>query len=177
MFLNGYHATGIKEITEMVNIPKGSFYNHFRNKEEFGLEVLKYYCDNGIAYLKNVLLDTSRTPMTRLDAFYSGIIAYQKDIAKCKLGCIMGNFSQELGDTNERFREALDLEFNDYEAVFVECIRQAQETGEVSANLDPNLVGSFLINSWHGAIVRMKSTGTTKPLEDFKTFIFQQLKN
>ena len=177
MFLNGYNATGIKEITDKVDIPKGSFYNHFTNKEEFGIAVLKYYCDNNIVYLKSVLQDTSESPMKRLDNFYSSIIEYQNNIAKCKGGCIMGNFSQELGDTNDIFREVLDIEFNEHEAIFVQCLQEAQEEGEIGREMDAELVGSFLINSWHGSILRMKTTGTTKPLEDFRTFVFQQLSN
>ena len=54
MFTNGYYATGIKEITESIEIPKGSFYNHFSNKEEFGLEVVKMYCDNGLEMYKSI---------------------------------------------------------------------------------------------------------------------------
>ncbi|OUS02531.1 hypothetical protein A9Q86_03230 [Flavobacteriales bacterium 33_180_T64] len=177
MFVNGYYATGIKEITSSVNIPKGSFYNHFSNKEEFGLEVLKDYSLSGLEYLKNVLITSGGSPLKRLDVFYSGIIEYQNNIAKCKLGCIMGNFSLELGDVNEAFREVLDEEFNEYEAIFTECLKEAQEKEEIRKDLDVDLLGAFLLNSWHGALLRMKSTGTTKPLEDFKTFVFQQLSN
>lgn len=177
MFINGYNATGIKEITDKVNIPKGSFYNHFTNKEEFGIEVLKYYCSVGLVKLQDALINSEDSPMTRLDKFYTGIIDFQNEVLKCKLGCIMGNFSLELGDTNEAFRKILDVEFNEYESVFTQCLAEAQDIGEISKDLDINLVGSFLINSWHGAILRMKSTKTTKPLEDFKTFIFQQLLN
>mgnify|MGYP000132608583 CR=1 FL=1 len=43
MLLRGYGGTGIKEITDKLGIPKGSFYNHFKNKEIFGLEVLDHY--------------------------------------------------------------------------------------------------------------------------------------
>src|ERR1700722_6945091 len=34
----GYAATGIQSIVESVNVPKGSFYNHFASKEAFGAE-------------------------------------------------------------------------------------------------------------------------------------------
>ncbi len=38
----GYGVTGISEITEKIGIPKGSFYNHFKSKEEFGIAVLDF---------------------------------------------------------------------------------------------------------------------------------------
>jgi len=89
----------------------------------------------------------------------------------------MGNFSQELENTNENFKEALDVEFNEWEAIFLQCLNEAQLDRAFNENLDPKLVGSFLINSWHGAILRMKPTSNTKPLEDFKAFVFEQLLN
>ena len=177
MFLNGYNATGIKEITKSIGIPKGSFYNHFSSKEEFGLEVLKYYCDRGLAYHRESLLTGGLSPMKRLDKFYSEVIASYRDESDCKLGCVMGNFSLELADVNENFRNMLDLEFNEFEAILTQVVEAAQEQGEISRNLDSKLMGAFILNSWHGALVRMKSTGTIKPLEDFKTLIFQHLVN
>lgn len=60
MFLNGYNATGIKEITDSIEIPKGSFYNHFTSKEAFGLEVLQNYTDNGINWHKKSLIQTKK---------------------------------------------------------------------------------------------------------------------
>ena len=175
MFLHGYNATGIKDITNRIAIPKGSFYNHFSSKEEFGLEVLKFYCDRGLELHKSALLASEDAPLKRLDDFYSGLIADYRDASNCKLGCVMGNFSLELADVNENFRQVLQLEFAKLEAVIVQCLEEAQERGDMNQELNPKLLGSFILNSWHGALVRMKSTGTIKPLEDFKTLIFHQL--
>ncbi len=177
MFLNGYNATGIKEITSEIGIPKGSFYNHFSSKEEFGLEVVQNYCNNGIAFYRRALLNDNPSPIDRLNKFFTEIIDNYNKLMNTNLGCIMSNFSAELGGANEAFRELLDKEFEECESVLLACLDEAQEKGEISGDLDTKLVGAFLLNSWHGAIVRMKSTGNTKPLEDFKSFIFQQLSN
>jgi len=89
----------------------------------------------------------------------------------------MGNFSQELEKTNENYTEVLDVEFNEWEAIFLQCLNEAQLERAFNENLDPKLVGSFLINSWHGANLRMRPAGSTKPLEDFKAFVIKQLLN
>ena len=47
----GYHGTGLQEILDAVNIPKGSFYNYFGSKEDFGAEVIQHYIDPFIAQL------------------------------------------------------------------------------------------------------------------------------
>jgi len=89
----------------------------------------------------------------------------------------MENFTKEVEATNKNFNEIFDLEFNEWEAIFIQCLNEAQEEGEINEDLDPKLVGNFLINSWHGSVLRMKSTATNLPLEDFKAFVFKQLLN
>ncbi|MDT7832352.1 TetR family transcriptional regulator C-terminal domain-containing protein [Flavobacteriaceae bacterium S356] len=175
MFLNGYHHTGVKEITDSIDIPKGSFYNHFSSKEEFGLAVLQHYCDNGVQFHEKGLLQSKESPLTRMKAFYKGMIkGYVKDL-DFKLGCVMGNFSQELGDTNERFRQVLDDEFNKCEHIIVQCLNEAKQSKEIDNNIDTKSMGAFILNSWHGALVRMKSTANGKPLDDFYNLIFTQI--
>ena len=39
----GYHGTGLQEILDAVQIPKGSFYNYFGSKENFGAVVIEHY--------------------------------------------------------------------------------------------------------------------------------------
>ena len=43
IYQQGYHATGIKQITDKAGIPKGSFYNYFSSKEEFLIFLLDEY--------------------------------------------------------------------------------------------------------------------------------------
>lgn len=175
MFSLGYNATGIKEITEHIGIPKGSFYNHFSSKQAFGLEVVKNYSDNGVEFHRKVLLNKTLSPLTRLNKFYSQIISEYEEVMNFKLGCVMGNFSAEMADVNDEFRKVLDIGFKQQEAIIVSCIKEAQELNEINDQIDCELTGNFLINSWHGALIRMKSTGTSEPLENFKHFIFNKI--
>ncbi len=175
MFVNGYNATGIKEITESIQIPKGSFYNHFTNKEEFGLEVVKLYCVNGIKMYEDSFLDDQFAPLDRINNFFNRLIAVYKDELNFKLGCIIGNFSTEMSDTNENFRELLDEEFDKCENVISLCLQEAKENGDISEDSNPNQIAAFILNTWHGAMLRMKTTGNSKPLEDCRDLIMNKI--
>ncbi len=175
MFVNGYNATGIKEITENINIPKGSFYNHFTNKEEFGLEVVKMYCDNGLKMYEKSFLDNEIAPLDRINNFFNRLIGVYTNELNFKLGCIMGNFSTELSDTNEKFRVLLNEEFDRCEHVISLCLNEAKDNSEISEDLNTSQVAAFILNSWHGAMLRMKTTGNSKPLEDCKYMIMNNI--
>ncbi len=176
MFLNGYNATGIKEITSKIDIPKGSFYNHFTNKEEFALEVVQMYCDNGLKMYENVFLDTTRTGYDRVENFFNRLIKNYSEVLEYKLGCVMGNFSIEMSDINENFRVLLDQEFDKLQSVIETCIKEGMKAGDISSDKDSNALASFLLNSWHGAMLRMKTTADSKPLEDCKLMFLSLLK-
>ena len=175
MFDYGYNATGIKQITDAIEIPKGSFYNHFDNKEAFGLEVLENYCKNGIQLHRNALIHLEGSPLVRLQNMYKGLIANYTTNLGFKKGCIMGNFSAELADTHESFRQILDNQFNQIQQIIAATLKEAQEEKEISTSLEPTSTAGFILNSWHGAIIRMKSTANATPFEDFYQLIFNHI--
>lgn len=175
MFDYGYNATGIKQITDAIDIPKGSFYNHFESKEDFGLEVLNNYCTNGVQLHRNALIHAEGSPLTRLRNMYKRVISNYETNLAFKKGCIMGNFSAEMADTNEKFRLVLDAQFNEIQQIIATTLREAKEEGEINSNLNTNATAGFILNSWHGAIIRMKSTANSKPFEDFYQLIFNHI--
>ncbi len=175
MFSRGYSDTGIKDITEKIDIPKGSFYNHFSSKEEFGLEVVSDYMRNGLEVHERNFLDKTKSPKQRILDFYNGYIEWYEDVTNFKLGCIMSNFSTEMADVNDRFRELLSRGFKEQEGVVIQCVKEGQEKGEVDSTLPAELIGSSLVNGWHGALVRMKADASLKPLQDFQRFFLDRL--
>lgn len=52
--INGYNATGINEILELAELPKGSFYFHFSSKKNLAIEVSNYYSEKLNEWILNV---------------------------------------------------------------------------------------------------------------------------
>ena len=102
--LKGYHHTGIQEILDAAGVPKGSFYNYFRNKEDFGLQVIDYFNSFFDQAAKGIFEDPSRSPIERIENIFNWFIDFfkSKDFA---YGCPIGNLAQEMGDLNPVFRE------------------------------------------------------------------------
>ncbi|MGX7704921.1 TetR family transcriptional regulator C-terminal domain-containing protein [Methylobacterium sp. Gmos1] len=168
---SGYTATGVDEISKSAQIPKGSFYNHFGSKQAFGAEVVDLYFERHLAKLHSFLGDRDRAPVDRLRAYFEERTGFFAGLG-CKRGCMMGNLSLEAADHSEVLREHLAQHFGTWSALFAATIREAQEAGAVRSHFDADRLADFILNSWEGALLRMKAERSTKPLDDAQAVIF-----
>jgi len=170
----GYAATGIQTIVESVGVPKGSFYNHFESKEVFAAEVIDAYFERSEARLRTFLCESDISPMARLEAYFDDRIKTVKAAGFIR-GCLMGNFSAEAADHSVLMRERLVMHFGAWSNFFENCISQAQQQGAISDQFPAALLGRFVLNSWEGALLRMRVEKSAAPLTEFKKIVFEKL--
>ena len=80
-----------------------------------------------------------------------------------------------MGDLSPAFRTKLNESFELMVKVIVGLLAEAQEAGEIPANLDLEETANFIVSGWHGALIRMKIVKGTEPLENHKRFILNTL--
>jgi TetR/AcrR family transcriptional repressor of nem operon len=170
----GYAATGIQSIVESVDVPKGSFYNHFASKEAFGAEVIDAYFDRGQDKLRAFLCNADVAPLDRLEAYFDDRIDALRTAGFAK-GCLLGNFSAEVADHSPLMREHLVAHFGAWGQFFANCIAEAQKQGTISDQFPAALLGRFVLNSWEGALLRMRAEKSDAPLVEFKAVVFGTL--
>lgn len=171
---SGYGGTSIQSIVEMADVPKGSFYNFFPSKEAFAAEVIDAYSERGQERLRGYLLNQDVAPRARLEAYFDDRIEAFR-AAQYVRGCLMGNFSAEAADQSARIREGLTKHFEAWCDLLEACIAEAQKQGEISNQFAASLLARFLLNSWEGALLRMRAEKSDAPLLDFKEIIFRKL--
>ncbi len=172
---NGFNNTGISEILQAAEIPKGSFYYYFESKEDFGLKLIEYL-HNGVsrAFSGYLSEETDTPPLERLRSIFEYFRkAFMSDEQKC--GCPIGNISQEMAATNPRFREKLHAVFRDLMSSVSLCLDRAIETGDLSPETDTVELAEFIINSWQGALIYLKVADCEKPLVLFEKYLFDKL--
>jgi TetR/AcrR family transcriptional regulator, transcriptional repressor for nem operon len=166
---NGFHATGVQDITDAAEVPKGSFYTHFGSKERFGAEVLGRYWERRADRALAILSDESRTPMARLRAYFTTKTQVAGPFDK---GCMIGNFSAELASGSRLVRDRLAGVFAAWTQMLATCIREAQTTGELRPALDPDVTAGFLIDAFEGAVLRTKVDRDAAALQRFDAIVF-----
>lgn len=170
----GFNHTGIQEILDAAGVPKGSFYHYFKSKEDFGLKLLDYYEGYLISRAESQLRDNSGPPIKRLKEFFDGFLLFFESNG-CELGCPIGNLSQEMGDLSPAFRERLEKIFLMMRSKIEEVLDEARQGGDLPDSLNARETADFIINSWEGAILRMKVWKNTEPLRLFDRMIFNSI--
>jgi TetR/AcrR family transcriptional repressor of nem operon len=68
--MKGFNATSVEDITNAAKVPKGSFYNHFKSKEDLAVEALDRYWQRMQTSLA-LLSDEKSPPVTRLSGTFA----------------------------------------------------------------------------------------------------------
>lgn len=160
----GYHATGLKEILEAVQIPKGSFYAYFGSKEEFAAAAVKHYIEPFIQRLSGHLQNPELDGLGALKAYYGELV---EEVARTgfKGGCLLGNLMGEIGDTSPLCRDALLDAVGRYADLQKTALERGQKDGTVRTDKTAKSMADLMLNGWQGALLRMKVEQSVEPLQ------------
>jgi len=160
----GYHGTGLKEILDIVQIPKGSFYNYFGSKEKFAAEAITHYIEPFIDLLSKHLKVSDIDGLTALKNYYAELIT-EVEQSGYKGGCLLGNMMGEVGDTSEECRQSLLATIERYNLLQESALLSAQNEGLVRKDRSAKSMTDLLFSSWQGALLQMKIEKSVEPLQ------------
>ncbi|MFA7067529.1 MAG: TetR/AcrR family transcriptional regulator [Acidaminococcaceae bacterium] len=169
----GFNATGIQEIATSAGIPKGSFYNYFASKDDFGVAVINYYTEFNTKIWQDLLSEKNKEdPYEALsNAFLS--IADKYSCAEVKKGCLLGNLAAEISDASEKCRLALLSSVSLYKTILAERILMGQKIGKVRTDLSSQLLADFVWDCWQGSLLRMKIEKSIVPINNNLELLFK----
>jgi TetR/AcrR family transcriptional repressor of nem operon len=164
---HGYHDLGLQALLEQTGTPKGSFYHHFRDKEDFALQYMKHVH----AALDACLGDETLAPLARVRAFFEQ--TQQSYRREGYLGCLLGGLGQELSGVSETFRRKVEQCFSEIARRIAAALEQARKRGDIAADADPKCLASLLVDCWEGAALRSRLKGSAAPLGAMLDFYFR----
>lgn len=170
----GYTATGVKEVLDLAQVPKGSFYHYFPSKEAFVVELFEQYALQEGERAERILGDASISPLKRLRVYFEELFSVAGQRGEIT-GCLVGAMSLEVADHNPKLQAKLQSMYTVWQAGIADVLRQAIKQGELKKSTKPEPLAEFLINSYEGALVRMKGEKSDRPLDNFLHFAFDVL--
>jgi len=174
MFEYGYHGTSVKDIADAAGIPKGSVYNYFENKEDYVVEALKYYGQQAEPLMSN-LTNTSLGPIERIERFYTLAIQGHIEYQTYSLGCFTGKMAQELCGINAGIRGLVEDLHDKVAGKIASNIEEAISLGLLETKMPAKELADFIHSSWHGTLLRVKSTQDKETLNNFYNIVFKVL--
>lgn len=170
---HGYHGLGIQAVLDIAETPKGSFYHHFADKQDFALQVIDEYMRHVHGGLDACLGDLSRPPLQRVRLFFETTQEKYRDDGY--LGCLMGGLGQELAASDDRFAKKIEACLATIASRAAECLEQARLNGDMAADCDTRRLANLLVDCWEGAALRSRLRGNPASLTAMLDFYFQSV--
>src|SRR5579863_9029689 len=88
----GFKGCSIQDITAAAGVPKGSFFNHFENKEDLAIDALRRYLEGSRS---DLLFEEGVPPLERLRNHFT-FLSERLVSWGFERGCMMGLFAAEM---------------------------------------------------------------------------------
>jgi len=164
---HGYHGTGIKQILDELNVPKGSFYNFFASKEAFVAEAISTYSDEMQQQLHDFITGPGQalSPKQQLQAISEFSL---KKAAKnqFKQSCLIAAMSTEIASESVLCKEQLKIATKRWLNFFRNLIANGQQAGEFRRDVSPEQLADIYWSAWEGARIKLKMSNKIKPAQD-----------
>ena len=167
---HGYNDLGIQSLLAETRVPKGSFYHHFKDKEDFALQVVDSYMTQVHAGLDVSLGDPERPPLTRVRNFFEMTLTSYRD--EGYMGCLLGGLGQELSGVSEVFREKIAECFAAIAERVAGCLEEARKRHDIPGDSDVQEMADLLVDCWEGAALRSRLQRSPASLEKMLDFYF-----
>jgi len=167
----GYNQVGINEILEVSGIPKGSFYNFFKNKEDFGVQVIAWYGTSQNAFIADMLKPANGTPIERLRFLYKTFINLNEQEG-LDSGCLINNMAIELGGQETALGVEANRQFQFWIQTITKTILEGQEKNEIRKDFTAELLAIQLHTGLFGAYTLMKAQKSRSPLDQWFDMAF-----
>ena len=146
----GYYNTGTDEILKAADYPRSSFYHHFSSKEQFAVRTIEYYGENLATYISSFLDDGRvKSHLQRLRNYFMTIIQHIEDEDLSSM-CVVQRFAVETAKEEGPLQRICLREFDKWIDLMEDCLRKAQEQGEVKKDQEPRQLARFIFAIIYG---------------------------
>lgn len=144
----GYHATSLKDLEAALDMRPGSIYAAFGSKENIFDEALRMYAETS-----RDLLEAS---LSAAPSKVVGLANYIRDLGCAdpektpSRACMLMKTVLETPDDDPVLRQTAETLIRDIESGFADVFKQAQASGELSPDDDPDRLASWLLMQTFG---------------------------
>jgi TetR/AcrR family transcriptional regulator, transcriptional repressor for nem operon len=154
----GYAATTVDDICQQAEVTKGSFFHHFKGKEELVLSAIADWND----FTGEIFATADYAHLEDPRARVLGYIDFRikiVDLPVSEFTCLLGTLVQEVYETSPALREAAEGGMSGHVAMLMHDIEAARLRNAPDANWTSESVGYFIQSVLQGAFIFAKARG------------------
>ena len=152
----GYSATRVEDVCEAAGLTKGSFFHHFKSKEELALAAADHFASIADGIFATAPYQDASDPLERL----LGYVDFRRAILQGELPdftCLFGTMVQETYDSNPAIRAACDRHITAHADTLARDIAEAKKLYAPDAPWSPESLGLYMQAVIQGAFVLAKA--------------------
>jgi len=154
-----YADVGVKEICDIAQVQKGSFYHFFPSKQDLAMAVIDHMADDWANGFVAEAFDRDLPPLERFEYLIDAAYFWQKaakDLEGRMPGCLFGNLALEVSTRDEVLRAKLNAVFQKASSQFHDTLDEAIERGDIAV-LDSALTAQAMMAFFEGIILLAKT--------------------
>ena len=161
----GYSATTVDDICHQAGVTKGSFFHHFKSKDDLALAAVAYWRAMTEAFFAAAPYHQPQDPLDRL----LGYLDFRAAILTGDLAdytCLLGTLVQETYDTHPEIRNACDLALSSHIAAITRDVEAAKALYAPDAPWSAESVGTFIQAVLQGSFIFAKAEQSPQVVRD-----------
>ena len=154
----GYAAATIEDICQSAGLTKGSFFHHFKSKEELALAAAEHFAAMADGLFAQAPYRTLPDPLDRLLGYVDFRIAILQGSLP-DFTCLLGTMVQETFQSHPAIRDACDAHISAHAALVAKDIAEAKLRYAPDAKWSSESLGLYTQAVIQGAFILAKAKG------------------
>jgi TetR/AcrR family transcriptional regulator, transcriptional repressor for nem operon len=154
----GYAATTLDDICAVAGVTKGSFFHHFKGKEEMVLEAVEHWNRTTAELFAHAAFQRKPDPRDRV----LGYLDFRRQLLRGQaqeFSCLLGTLVQETFDSHPRIRDACQAGIASHARTVACDIAAAKARYAADAAWDPQVLALYTQATLQGAFILAKAHG------------------